>query len=112
MAGQGISGVFMNVLMMVTKAALESTLDADRAATVQAWIFFSLAGVVIIVCIFAYISMVRRRFIRYHVPDVDQQGGPLTREEEEEFYKVSERSATPTSSPGLLDKNMPPMPSL
>jgi len=109
MAGQGVSGVFMNILMMVCQASLSATPGSD-SGTIEAWMFFGLAAVVVLACIFAYGLMVRRRFIRYHIPDVDETGHmPVTREEEEEYRRRQEEVDSILQAPPSPEAR-PPLP--
>jgi len=106
MAGQGISGVFMNFLMMGCQLATEH-MESSDAANIEAWLFFGLAAVIVFCCIFGYMRMIRKRFVRYHVDDVnDAPGSPLTLAQEEAWAAAQcnqlNLPPSPTSSPQPL----------
>eukprot|EP00656_Telonema_subtile_P057604 TRINITY_DN9510_c0_g1_i3.p1 TRINITY_DN9510_c0_g1~~TRINITY_DN9510_c0_g1_i3.p1 ORF type:complete len:441 (+),score=98.58 TRINITY_DN9510_c0_g1_i3:83-1405(+) len=70
MSGSAISGVLMNVLMMVTKGLLQkfyaghSDTSTDR---IEAFVFFGFSAVVVAFCIIGYLYIVRKPFIQHHV---------------------------------------------
>jgi len=70
MSGSAISGVLMNVLMMVTKGLLQkyytghSDENTDR---IEAFVFFGFSAVFVVLCIFGYLYVVRKPFIQHHV---------------------------------------------
>ena len=64
MSGIGLSGIVAAALRIVTKASLPNTEKGLREST---FIYFSLAGLVLAVCITLYFAMLRHPFVKYHI---------------------------------------------
>ena len=64
MAGNGLAGIGVVVARIITKATLP---DTDSGATTSAIIYFSMGCATLILCIFAYMVLLRLPFTQYHV---------------------------------------------
>ena len=64
MSGMGLAGILIAALRVITKAALPETTDGLQEST---QLYFGLAAFVFVLCLVAYVGLIRSRFGRFYL---------------------------------------------
>ena len=115
--GQGISGILMNIIQYIVLASV-NTGNADNDAKYGAIIFFSISGLILLICFVILLSAFKTEYFKYYLSqtkDFNQSGGsvekvkegPITRntgDEDDDDLMSAESSKHKEVSFGQLSK--------
>ena len=64
-AGQGFSGIAMNVIQFIVLASIKG--DDKKAIVSRAWVFFSVSALILVVCFILLLISFRNEYFRYYL---------------------------------------------
>eukprot|EP00339_Tiarina_fusa_P011453 CAMPEP_0117010434 /NCGR_PEP_ID=MMETSP0472-20121206/9194_1 /TAXON_ID=693140 ORGANISM="Tiarina fusus, Strain LIS" /NCGR_SAMPLE_ID=MMETSP0472 /ASSEMBLY_ACC=CAM_ASM_000603 /LENGTH=254 /DNA_ID=CAMNT_0004712959 /DNA_START=69 /DNA_END=830 /DNA_ORIENTATION=- len=70
MSGMGIGGVAIGLLAMFTQATFG---NLDNGATLQAWVYFVVAVIIVIITLIMYIFMMRTDYAKFYVEKYNEE---------------------------------------
>jgi equilibrative nucleoside transporter 1/2/3 len=104
MLGNGLSGLSMNVLRMITLAAFPPAEEGDKSNNkdfIGSMIYFAIASLIVICCIFGFFYVLKTPFAHYYIKQAGSQVNDRTRSAE-----IAARAAGSIGNPGLMSDNL------
>ena len=105
--GQGFSGIAMNILQYIVLVSVTVD-DDDKKYTIQAWIFFAISSLILLLCLIILLISFNSKYFQYYLNKANNQvkddvtSGLIIGEEGNDEFS----DKTPTPNPGGEQKEV------
>ena len=105
--GQGFSGIAMNILQYIVLVSV-TVVDDDKKYTIQAWIFFAISSLILLLCLIILLISFNSKYFQYYLNKANNQikddatSGLIIGEEGNDEFS----DKTPTPNPGGEQKEV------
>ena len=86
--GQGVSAILMNVLEYIVLASVHID-DIEKEFVVRAWIFFGVAILILLVCLFFFIYSYKDEYCKYYLNKVEIKNSNFNKQEAKMLSLIS-----------------------
>ena len=86
--GQGVSAILMNVLEYIVLASVHID-DIEKEFVVRAWIFFGVAILILLVCLFFFLYSYKDEYCKYYLNKVENKNSNSNKQEAKMLSLIS-----------------------